>query len=590
MKHLKLLTCLLATLFLAACDTSASRSFSSNNNTSSSQQSSSNSSNSSSGGSGNVDDDVVYYDNYYSSLVSWENGEDLKNQLYTIMRNGYQPLSYATPNYESNINADHTKYDFEYLDVVYSGNHAYKSDTNKGWQREHAFCASLMCGSLTANAVKMKGRATDFHNLFAADGSANGSRGNKNYGTAETSASNYTNRTTDGGFDGYSYSANFEPGDKDKGRLARAIFYMATMYKDDEQDTVNNILMKGLRVVEDYVGYDNGRFTGEEFAIGNLSTLLLWNNSIDVDYLEMQHNVSVYKDVYTGDGYAQGNRNPYVDYPGLVDYVYGNKKNQPGKLKDVVAAQSYLNCDEHNLSHYALKEAKRTYVPGGQIADEDYKVVAVYKDYSYEQVNTGYSNSLSNHVFSEEDGESIKATITAGENSFSYTIVLNPMLGCSTGIVTLNTTGVNERTPNVEQPVSWSNLDFYFSFTTSYGNVAAEGTSGGMTLKNDNQNGGFYLGSGNKVLTSLTIKTKESYTIDQAYIKACANNQGSSFSLVIKVGDQVLLNGSSVTYNQQKTRVFGAKSETPLTGQVTYIFTGSNALRINSIAFNSIIA
>ena len=364
---------------------------------------------------------------------------------------------------------------------------------------------------------------------------------------------------------------------------------MATMYKNEEEDTVNNVTMKGLTIKEspvDYVAGENGAF-----AIGNLSTLLNWNNDFDVDYLEMQHNVSVYKDIYSDDGYAQGNRNPYVDFPGLVDYAFGSKKNQAGELKDIIPTQSYLKCDEHTLSHYALKEAKRIYEPGGQIANDDYKVVAVYKDYSYEVVNSGYTNSLSNHVFSENDGESIKATITAGENSFSYNIVLNPMINCSTGAVILNTDGINERTPNIEQPVSWGDNDFYFSFTTSYSNVSAEGTSGGMTLKNDNQNGGgFYLGSGNKVLTSLTIKTKDAFTIDQAYIKACANNASSSFSLTIKVGDQVLLSNASVSYNQQKTKVFGAKANAPLTGQVTYIFTGSNALRINSIAFNAIIA
>ena len=220
MKNVKSLTCLFVLILVSACNGHSSATFSSSINsipeTSSSATSSeltTSSSSASSSSSGNSQsssgvDPQTAYEGYYSSLVSWTDGEDLKNQLYTIMRNGYQPLSYATPNYETNINADHTKYDFEYLDVLYTSENMYKTDTNKkGWQREHAFCASLMCGTTTSDAVKMKGRATDFHNLFAADGSANGSRGNKNYGMADTTASNYTNRTTDGGYDGYSYSA-----------------------------------------------------------------------------------------------------------------------------------------------------------------------------------------------------------------------------------------------------------------------------------------------------------------------------------------------------------------------------------------------
>ena len=175
------------------------------------------------------------YDGYYNDVPNWTNGEDLKQKLYDLSHKTYHPLNYTNPNYQTNIKADHTRTDFEYLDVIYSENDCYKGETNKGWQREHAFCASLMCGSLTANAVKRVGRATDFHNLLAADASANSSRGNKNYGNADTTHPNYTNRTTDQGRDGYSFDpVNFEPGDNDKGRVARAIFYMAMMYKDDE--------------------------------------------------------------------------------------------------------------------------------------------------------------------------------------------------------------------------------------------------------------------------------------------------------------------------------------------------------------------
>ena len=159
--------------------------------------------------------------------------------------------------------------------------------------------------------------------MFAANASGNQSRGNKNYGYANAIAESYiTTFSSDNGKDGYTYDEFiFEPGDIDKGRLARAIFYMATMYKDAEKDTANNINMKGLTIVEDPVTYVAGDNCA--FAIGNLSELLEWNNNVPVDYLEMQHNISVYTDKDNPDGVAQGNRNPYVDYPGLVDYVYG---------------------------------------------------------------------------------------------------------------------------------------------------------------------------------------------------------------------------------------------------------------------------
>ena len=530
------------------------------------------------------------YDGYYNDVPNWTNGEDLKQKLYDLSHKTYHPLNYTNPNYQTNLKADHTRTDFEYLDVIYSENDCYKGETNKGWQREHAFCASLMCGSLTANAVKRVGRATDFHNLLAADASANSSRGNKNYGVADKTHANYQNRTTDQGRDGYSFDpVNFEPGDNDKGRVARAIFYMAMMYKNDEIDEINGFTMKGLRIVEDPVTYVQGE--SGAFAIGNLSTLLDWNKKYPVDYLEMQHNISVYKDISEIDGYAQGNRNPFVDFPSLVDYVYGEKKDQNGSLESLYdsASEVKLQCESSNdkESHYALKEAKRAYAPGEQIADSDYKVVKVLKNYTYQTVTTGYTNSLANHTFSEADGESIVASINIGEQHIPYRITLNPLASCSSGEIYLNTTGVNKGKKAEDQPVAYGGVDFLFNFDSS-ANISSSNT---MTINNINQDGepvGVTIGSSTKQLTKFTLKTKNSYKIDAAYIKAFVGNTNSSYRLTIKVGDSVLLSQTTVN-NKDVAKVYGTSTKNAIEGQLTYFFEGSSSLKINSIAFNTII-
>ena len=525
---------------------------------------------------------IENYNGYYDTLVSWTNGEDLKNQLYTIIRNGYTPISYvksSTANWQTNSAADHTKYDFEYLDVIYSDQDVFKSKTNTGWQREHAFCASLMTGSTTSNAVKCKGRATDFHNLIAASTNGNTSRGNKNYGYANAIATSYTDRTVNQGYDGYSYDeTTFEPADKDKGRLARAIFYMATMYKNDEQDTANNILMKGLQIVEDPVSYVAGNNCA--FAIGNLSDLLEWNNSFMVDELEMQHNVSVYTSTDNLDGVAQGNRNPYVDFPGLVDYVYGSKKNQAGSLKDIVASASYLDCEENVISHYAIKEAKRDYSFGDTLTTNDYKVVAVNKNFSYVTVSDGVSNTLLNHTFSESDGKSVTAKITTPKNELQYNISLDPIGQTSTGEIFLNANSIDKSKPGVEQELKFGDYDFLVTYESSAATP--------ITIQNISSPGGITIGSSTKVVTSVTIKTKNSYTIDAAYIKALRGNKDSAYQLTIKVGDNVLLNSASV--NNADAQIFGARVNTPYVGQLSFTFTGSSSLKINSIAFNALIA
>ena len=634
MKHLKSLTCLLA-IILCACHGQTSATFSSSSNleqsssslSSSEEQSSSSLESSSSSetpsssnsiassssslapssssksssipapSSSNIpsssrpnvsssyNEDFDYYNGYYSSLVSWQNGEDLMNQLNAIIRNGYTPISYtksSAQNYDTNINADHSKYDFEYLDILYSEADIFKTETNKGWQREHAWCASLMCGTTTGYAIQQKGRATDFHNLFAADAGGNQSRGNKNYGVADKKSQTYVDRLSDNG-DGYSFdSVNFEPSNKDKGRLARAIFYMATMYKDEERDAVNNVTMKGLSIVEynvDYIAGDNCLF-----AIGNLSSLLEWNNNYAVDYLEMQHNISVYSSTDNPDGVAQGNRNPFVDYPELVDYVYGSKKNSPGTLKSLRASAFDLNINDHSLSHYAIKEAQRNYVVGETLEKSDYQVVAVNYDYTFSDVSSGISNSYFYHTFTETEGNSVTATITTPKNTINYKISVNPMGSCSSGVIPVDKTGINNKTPNVQQPVQYGGIDFYLMFETDYANVATDG----VTLQNDNQKGGFTFGSSKKSITKLVITSKNEYWIDRALVKAISGNSSSFYHVTIKVGNTVLVNSAGIV-NDTEYHLYGGSVDEPVYGRLSYTFDGSNAIKVNSIAFNEII-
>lgn len=569
MKNKKSLTILFLTMLVSACTGHPSAALSSSN-------------------SSDFFDDRDYYNGYYSSLVSWNNGEDLKNQLHAIIRNGYQPLSYVKSNkqnYDTNIHADHSRTDFEYLNVIYSSTNAYKADTNKGWQREHAWCASLMCGSTTSEAVKQKGRATDFHNLFAANASGNQSRGNKNYGYANKQAETYkADYLTDNGDDGYSYDSSiFEPANIDKGRLARAIFYMATMYKDEEIDTVNNITMKGLTIVENPVSYVAGNNCA--FAIGGLSALLEWNKDYVVDYLEMQHNVAVYSDADNPDGFAQGNRNPFVDYPELADYVYGSKKNSPGQLTRVRAAASYRGCAEEGISHYALKEAKREFNFGDTLTANDYTVVSVNKNYSYAPATANITNSFDNHTFIESDAQSPIATITTPTNTISYRISLDPMGVCNSGVLGFTTDGINKKTPNTNQEITIDGVPLYFNFSTTFEDVETTG----MTINANNADGGgITIGSTNRVLTKLVVTTKNSYTVDAVYAKAKAGNASSSYSLSIKVGNVTVASG---TINDSKDmKVFGGALSDTYTGQISFVFTGSSCLKLNSIAFNEIIA
>ena len=94
------------------------------------------------------------------------------------------------------------------------------------------------------------------------------------------------------------------------------------------------------------------------------------------------------------------------------------------------------------------------------------------------------------------------------------------------------------------------------------------------------------MGSGTKPVTKVVITTVDSVTINKAFIKCFASNKNSSYDLVIAVGGTALYSGK-VT-NTETPVVYGGDTNTPLTGKVSYTFTGTNALNLVSLAFNEV--
>lgn len=168
------------------------------------------------------------------------------------------------------------------------------------WNREHIFCQSrggfevdnddtadgISVWTTTGPDATVDG-VSDAHHIRAVNGQENSSRNNKNYGTV-TTGTVYTGPTgTQGSW---------------HGDVARALFYMAVRF--NYLDVVNGD-------PSEYLG-DGVTASGE---IGDLATLLSWNTSDPADDFEMNRNNVIYN--------WQMNRNPFIDYPMLVDYVFG---------------------------------------------------------------------------------------------------------------------------------------------------------------------------------------------------------------------------------------------------------------------------
>ena len=101
---------------------------------------------------------------------------------------------------------------------------------------------------------------------------------------------------------GYSGTV-FEVPDEIKGDMARIYFYMATCYMSQCASWGGNI------------------FTSDGIVKWELDQMLEWSRQDRVDAREVARNNAVQE--------VQKNRNPFVDYPGLEEYIWGTKKDQP---------------------------------------------------------------------------------------------------------------------------------------------------------------------------------------------------------------------------------------------------------------------
>ena len=154
----------------------------------------------------------------------------------------------------------------------------------EGYSREHMWPKSH--GDLGTTM----GPGTDFHHLRPADQPANSFRNNMNYCNANGP------HTRSGGC--------YEPPKSSKGDCARSSFYMATRWK-----------------TEYFLYLDNLELTNNQPRLGKLDDLLEWHVLDPVDGYEI-HRMNMAYD-------QQHNRNPYIDHPELVEYIWGSRVGQP---------------------------------------------------------------------------------------------------------------------------------------------------------------------------------------------------------------------------------------------------------------------
>lgn len=170
------------------------------------------------------------------------------------------------------------------------------AENKGGYNREHSFPKGWF-----KQAAPMQ---TDLFHIVPTDVYVNNRR--ENYPLGETTGNKWQSHN---GFSklgtctvaGYTGTV-FEPNDEYKGDFARIYFYMATCYEDK------------------IAGWESPMLAGNAYPAYTqwvIDMLLRWAEEDPVSKKEIDRNNAVYN--------IQKNRNPYVDYPGLEQYVWGTK-------------------------------------------------------------------------------------------------------------------------------------------------------------------------------------------------------------------------------------------------------------------------
>ena len=130
----------------------------------------------------------------------------------------------------------------------------------------------------------------------------------------------------------------FEPKDEYKGDFARAYFYMATCYGRDLNGDYPDLPAYDKKK---YIGWriDNVQ-VGSRYAMQNdnylefqpweQQLLIEWHRNDPVSEKEIKRAAAVSD--------FQHNRNPFIDYPYLAEYIWGDKAGQKVEMKHLISA------------------------------------------------------------------------------------------------------------------------------------------------------------------------------------------------------------------------------------------------------------
>lgn len=278
---------------------------------------------------------------YYNS-INGQKETALRNALYTITLAGPSGMSYdglwtaykTTDVYPSDSTGKAGKIWDMYSDCLFT-------PTGKGdgkqcgtysgvcdcFNREHSLPKSWFS--------EKKPAYYDLGHIVPTDGKVNGMRSNnvfgecasgyETWGTGKLGKAKAVTTTNVKGSSTITTTFTgtaFEPADKYKGDFARMYMYMVIRYKPGNSNSVDLAA----------AGEGSTMFNSDDTNYGltdySIALLMKWHRQDPVSQKEIDRN--------NGMETTQGNRNPFIDYPCLAEYLWGNKAGQAVTLSELV--------------------------------------------------------------------------------------------------------------------------------------------------------------------------------------------------------------------------------------------------------------
>lgn len=240
---------------------------------------------------------------YYNSIDFSQSGDNLKNQLATLITNTHTTQVYYTSSSYTDtwdvmevsdldpVNLQNVLLIYGYNDTDTDTQNDRTRDVSLSchvsscvglWNREHVYAQSLATPALNTDDP---GTGTDVHNLRTVDGSMNSSRGNRLFEDGSGNAHILSS------------TGRFYPGDEWKGDVARILMYMYVRYQS--QCLPSNIAYSTTNYAPNHDMMD---------------VLLDWNAEDPVSEFEERRNNEIFN--------VQGNRNPFIDNPYLATLIW----------------------------------------------------------------------------------------------------------------------------------------------------------------------------------------------------------------------------------------------------------------------------